>query len=107
LVFVDDVADAVVVVLRTRRGRTAGNTYELGGPEQLSMMEINQSPMARGAAAVLSQCPMASGLFASLPGTPMSKDHGRCLNPAAPFHGMPTSLTCIVPRPLGLFLTNG
>lgn len=40
-VFVADVADAVTAVLSDPAGH-AGQTYELGGPEQISMGELNQ-----------------------------------------------------------------
>jgi NADH dehydrogenase len=40
-VFVADVADAVTAVL-SDPAQHAGQTYELGGPEQISMGELNQ-----------------------------------------------------------------
>ena len=107
LVYVDDVADAVTAAL-SDPGAHGGHTFELGGPEQLSMMEINQRiAEAQGRKRRFIAMPDGvSGLFASLPGTPMSKDQWTLLKPGSTVsEGARTFADLgIEPRPLGLFL---
>ncbi len=107
LVYVDDVAEAAVRALEDP-GTHGGKTYELGGPEQLSMMEINEA-IAAAQNRKRSFLPMPDGLsavFAALPGTPMGSDQWRLLK-----QGNVASGDCpgfakfgIEPKPLGLFL---
>ncbi len=107
LVYVDDVADAVTTALANPAAH-GGHTYELGGPEQLTMMEINQRiAKAQGRKRRFIAMPDGlSGLFASLPGTPMSKDQWTLLQPGSTVsEGARTFADLgIEPRPLGLFL---
>jgi len=107
LVFVDDVAEAIAVALEDP-AKHGGHTYELGGPEQLAMMEINQRiAAAQGRKRRFIAVPDgASALFASLPGTPMSKDQWTLLKPGSTVsEGARTFADLgIEPKPLGLFL---
>jgi NADH dehydrogenase len=107
LVYVDDVAEAIAVALENP-AKHGGHTYELGGPEQLSMMEINERiAAAQGRKRRFIAMPDGlSGLFASLPGTPMSRDQWTLLQPGSTVsEGALTFADLgIEPRPLGLFL---
>ncbi len=107
LVYVDDVAEAVAVALENPHAH-GGRTFELGGPEQLTMMQINQRiAAAQGRERRFIAMPDGlSGLFASLPGTPMSKDQWTLLKPGSTVaEGALTFADLgIEPRPLGLFL---
>lgn len=107
LVYVDDVAEAIAVALEypTEHG---GHIYELGGPEQLSMMEINERiAEAQGRTRRFIAMPNAvSGLFAAMPLTPMSRDQWTLLKPGSTVSGEHPTFDelGIEPRPLGLFL---
>ena len=89
-------------------GTHGGKTYELGGPEQLSMMEINQA-IATAQNRNRSFLPMPDALsatFAALPGTPMGSDQWQLLKQgnvvSGDFPGF--AKLGIEPKPLGLFL---
>ncbi|WP_394730602.1 complex I NDUFA9 subunit family protein [Altererythrobacter sp. GH1-8] len=107
LVFVDDVAEAIVRAAEdpTQHG---GKTFELGGPEVLTMLEINQRiAAAQGRSPLFISMPdTASAIFAALPLTPMSSDQWTLLKAgsvASP--DMPGFKQLgIEPKPLGLFL---
>ncbi|MEO0642109.1 MAG: complex I NDUFA9 subunit family protein [Pseudomonadota bacterium] len=107
LVYADDVAEAVAVALEDP-AQHGGHIYELGGPEQLSMMEINQRiAQAQGRKRRFLAMPNAvSSLFASLPLTPMSKDQWTLLKPGSTVSGEHRTFAdlAIEPKPLGLFL---
>ncbi|WP_390583365.1 complex I NDUFA9 subunit family protein [Erythrobacter sp. MTPC3] len=107
LVFADDVAEAIAVALENP-AEHGGHIYELGGPEQLSMMEINQRiAEAQGRKRRFIAMPDGlSGAFASMPGTPMSKDQWTLLKPGSTVSGEHRTFKelGIEPRPLGLFL---
>jgi NADH dehydrogenase len=107
LVHVDDVAEAIAVALE-RPEAHGGHIYELGGPEQLSMMEINERiAAAQGRKRrFLAMSDSFSSLFASLPGTPMSKDQWTLLKPGSTVSGEHRTFADlgIEPKPLGLFL---
>ncbi len=107
VVYVDDVAEAAVRALEDP-GTHGGKTYELGGPEQLSMMEINQA-IATAQNRNRSFLPMPDALsatFAALPGTPMGSDQWQLLKQgnvvSGDFPGF--AKLGIEPKPLGLFL---
>jgi uncharacterized protein YbjT (DUF2867 family) len=107
LVYVDDVAEAIVTALEHPEAH-GGHTYELGGPEQISMMELNQRiAAAQGRSRRFIAMPDGlSALFAALPGTPMSRDQWTLLKPgnvAAPGARGFAELG-IEPRAVGLFL---
>ncbi|SEJ61484.1 NADH dehydrogenase [Sphingomonas sp. OV641] len=79
-VFAGDVGDAVAAALRDP-ARFGGRTFELGGPDVLTMMELQQW-IARqiGRAPSLVALPDAlGGLLAALPGAPISRDQWRLL----------------------------
>ncbi|MEM8724121.1 MAG: complex I NDUFA9 subunit family protein [Pseudomonadota bacterium] len=107
LVYVDDVAEAVAVALENP-AEHGGHIYELGGPEQLSMMEINERiAEAQGRERRFLAMPDGvSGLFAAMPLTPMSRDQWTLLKPGSTISGEHRTFAelGIEPRPLGLFL---
>ncbi|QUL37587.1 complex I NDUFA9 subunit family protein [Erythrobacter sp. JK5] len=107
LVYVDDVAESIAVALEDPAAH-GGHIYELGGPEQLSMMEINRRiAEAQGRTRRFLAMPDGvSGLFAALPLTPMSRDQWTLLKPGSTVSGEHRTFADlgIEPRPLGLFL---
>lgn len=107
LVFADDVAEAIAVALENP-AEHGSHIYELGGPEQLTMMEINERiAEAQGRKRrFLAMSDSLSSLFASLPGTPMSKDQWTLLKAGSTVSGEHRTFADlgIEPRPLGLFL---
>lgn len=107
LVYADDVAEAVAVALE-HSDRHGGRTYELGGPEQLSMMEIHERiAAAQGRRRTFLAVPDGiSATFAALPGTPMSRDQWTLLKPGSTVAPGALGLADlgIEPKGLGLFL---
>ena len=107
LVYVDDVAQAIVTALADP-ARHGGKTYELGGPEQLTMLEINRRiAEAQGRKPGLIAMPdAASALFAALPLTPMSRDQWTMLKAGSVVAEGAKGFKQlgIAPKPLGLFL---
>lgn len=107
LVYVDDVAEAVAVALE-RPELHGGHTYELGGPEQLSMLQIHERiAAAQGRKRTfLSVSDGLSAAFAALPGTPMSRDQWTLLKPGSTVAPGARGFAelGIEPKPLGLFL---
>lgn len=107
LVYVDDVAEAVVNALESPQTH-GGKVFELGGPEKLTMLEIHERiAEAQGRERTFLEVPDgASALFASLPLTPMSRDQWTLLkagNVVADGANTIADLG-IDARPLGLFL---
>jgi uncharacterized protein YbjT (DUF2867 family) len=110
-VFVDDAAAAIAAIL-SDPGKHGGKTFELGGPEVITMLELNERiAKAQGRSRGFIPLPDAiSQAFATatgwLPGAPISADQfallkaGSVANPKRP--GFKT--LDIVPRPLGLYL---
>jgi uncharacterized protein YbjT (DUF2867 family) len=107
LVYADDVAEAAAVALEHPE-QHGGRTYELGGPEQLSMMEIHRRiAAAQGRKRTFLAVPDGlSATFAALPGTPMSRDQWTLLKPGSTVAEGALGLSDlgIEARPLGLFL---
>lgn len=107
LVYSDDVAEAVSIALEDP-AEHGGHVYELGGPEQLTMMEINERiAAAQGRQRRFIAMPDGlSALFAALPLTPMSKDQWTLLKPGSTVSGAHRTFKelGIDPKPLGLFL---
>ncbi len=107
LVWVDDVAEAIVTALADP-AKHGGKTYELGGPEQLTMLEINERiAEAQGRSRTFLPMPdAASGAFAALPLTPMSRDQWTLLKQGnVVSEGAKTFKHLgIEPKPLSLFL---
>lgn len=104
---VDDLAEAVVTALANPHAH-GGKTFELGGPEPLTMLELHQR-IAAGQQRKRLFVPMpdgASALFAALPGTPMGRDQWIMLKEgslaSADLPGF--AELGIEPRPLGLYL---
>lgn len=106
-VYVDDIAEAAVRALE-EPGNFGGKTYELTGPETLTMIKINEAIAAaqNRSRSFLPMPDAVSGLFAALPGTPMNGDQWKLLR-----QGNIASDDCpgfdkfgIVPKPLDLFL---
>ena len=109
--FVDDAALAVVAALGDSAAH-GGKTYELGGPEVLTMLEINeQIARAQGRSPVfLPLHDAVSGAFATLTGwlplAPLTRQQWSLLkagNVVAP-KAKGCKALGISPRPLGLFL---
>lgn len=107
LVYVDDVAEAVAVALENPAAH-GGKTFELGGPETLTMMEINRRIAAaqRRKRTFLPVPDGVSGAFAALPGTPMGKDQWELLKQGSVVSGQHPGFEQlgITPKPLNLFL---
>ncbi|MEL6876603.1 MAG: complex I NDUFA9 subunit family protein [Pseudomonadota bacterium] len=107
LVYVDDIAEAILLTLEhpTKHG---GKVFELGGPEQLTMMEINERiATAQGRKRRFIAMPDGvSSVFAALPGTPMSRDQWTLLKPGNVVSGDYPGFKelGIEPKPLGLYL---
>jgi NADH dehydrogenase len=102
-----DVAEAIVRAL-CDPATHGGVTYELGGPEVMTMMEINQRiAAAQGRSPKLLAMPDGlSALFAALPLTPMSRDQWAMLKEGNCVSGNHPGLDAlgIAPKPLGLYL---
>ncbi|PLK22626.1 complex I NDUFA9 subunit family protein [Porphyrobacter sp. TH134] len=107
LVYADDVAEAVAVALEHPELH-GGHIYELGGPEQLTMMEIHERiAAAQGRKRTFLPVPDSlSATFAALPGTPMSRDQWTLLKPGSTVAPGARGFAelGIEPKPLGLFL---
>lgn len=110
-VLVDDAAEAVAIALGDG-ARFGGKTYEVAGPEVLTMLEFNQRiAAATGRDRWLIELPDAvSGLIATLtgwlPGAPITRDQWDLLKAGNAASGKLPGLKAlgITPRPLGLFL---
>lgn len=105
--FVDDAAEAVARILGDPAAH-AGKTYEIAGPEVLTMLSLNERiAAAQHRKRLFVPLPDAvSAVVAALPGTPISSDQWALLkagNVAAPKAPGLKALG-IAPRPLGLFL---
>ncbi len=107
LVYADDVAEAVAVALEHPE-KHGGKTFELGGPEQLGMMEIHRRiAAAQGRSRTFLAVPDGiSAAFAAMPLTPMSRDQWTLLKPGSTVAPGALGLADlgIEAKPLGLFL---
>ncbi|ALE15339.1 NAD-dependent epimerase /dehydratase [Altererythrobacter epoxidivorans] len=107
LVYVDDVAEAIAAAAADPASH-GGKTYELGGPETLTMMDINRRIAdAQGRDRHFIAMPdAASATFAALPGTPMGRDQWTLLKQGSVASGDHPGFKAfgIEPKPLGLFL---
>ncbi len=103
----DDAAEAIANALAdpTKHG---GQTYELAGPEVLTMDELHRRiAAAQGRERGFIPVPDAlSRLFAALPGTPMTADQWAMLKQGNVASGALPGCAAlgVQPRPLGLFL---
>jgi NADH dehydrogenase len=107
IVYADDVAEAVAVALEHPE-QHGGHTYELGGPEVLTMLELHRRiAAAQGRSRTFLAMPDAlSATFAALPGTPMSRDQWTLLKAGSTVAPDARTLADlgIAAKPLGLFL---
>lgn len=104
---VDDLAEAVARAIESPATH-GGKTFELGGPETVTMLELNQR-IAAGQQRERLFVPMpdaASAVFAALPGSPMGRDQWIMLKEGSvPCGALPGFAALgIEPRPLGLYL---
>jgi NADH dehydrogenase len=105
--WVNDAAEAIANVLANSREH-GGKTYELAGPERISMMELNRRIAdAQGRKRHLLRVPDGlAAFFAMLPLTPMNSDQWKLLKrgsvPSGKLPGI--KQLGVVPKPLGLFL---
>ncbi|MGX7953575.1 complex I NDUFA9 subunit family protein [Tsuneonella sp. HG249] len=104
---VDDAACAIVNAAADPATH-GGKTYEIAGPEAITMRELNERIAAaqnRKRAFIDVPDPL-SALFAALPGTPLNTDQWTLLkagnHPSGKLPGMKE--LGVTPRPLGLFL---
>jgi uncharacterized protein YbjT (DUF2867 family) len=106
-VFVDDVACAITAALADP-GTHGGKTYELAGPQVLTMLELHRAiAAAQGRQRTFIPVPdPLSKLFAAMPGTPMSLDQWAMLKAGTVATGMLPGIEKlgVQPRPLALFL---
>lgn len=104
---VDDAAEAIVTALADP-SRHGGKTYEIAGPEPITMMDLNRRiAAAQNRERLFVPVPdAASAVFAMLPGSPMSSDQWTLLKagnrPSGTLPGLKE--LGIAPRPLSLFL---
>ncbi len=111
--FVDDAAQAAAGAL-SDPAKHGGKTYEIAGPEQITMLDLNQRiAAAQGRERLFAPLPdFASGGFAMatgwLPGAPLSTDQWLLLKAGNTASGKLPGLKAlgVTPRPLGLFLTR-
>lgn len=107
--YVADVAEAAARAV-AEPGRFAGKTFELAGPEVMTMMELHRRIAAgqRRERTFLSVPDELSALFAALPGTPMSPDQWALLKAGnvAGAGAKGFKSLGIDPKPLGLFLED-
>ena len=106
-VFVDDAAEAVAQLLAAP-GAHGGKTYEIAGPEVITMLELNERiAAAQQRKRLFVPLPDAvAKTIATVPGTPISLDQLAMLqagNVAAP-KALGLKQLGIAPRPLSLFL---
>jgi NADH dehydrogenase len=107
IVWVDDVAAAAAAVLQDRE-KSAGKTYELAGPERLSVIEINRRiARAQGRERLFLPLPDAlSAAIAALPLSPLTLDQWKMLKAGNVASGKLPGFSAlgIAPKPLELFL---
>jgi NADH dehydrogenase len=105
--FVDDAAQALAEALADP-GAHGGRTYELAGPEALTMGQLNRMiAQAQHRKRLFVELPDAlSALIAALPGTPISRDQWALLKAGSRPSGKLPGLKAfgIAPKPLELFL---
>ncbi|AKH42932.1 NADH dehydrogenase [Altererythrobacter atlanticus] len=105
--WVDDAAEAIVSAL-SDPGKHGGRTFEIAGPEVLTMNELLHD-IARTQERKRILAPVPDGLaslFASLPGTPLNSDQWNLLKQGSVASGELPGLKQlgVSPRPLELFL---
>lgn len=105
--FVDDLAEAIAIALGDPATH-GGKIYELGGPEVMTMLELNRRiAAAQGRDPLFLSVPdPISAVFAALPATPINSDQWALLKQGNVVSGKYPGFEKlgIEPRPLGLFL---
>jgi len=107
MLHVDDAAAALVAALADPAAH-GGKTYEIAGPEPITMRALNERiARAQNRNRAFIDMPVGvSAFFAVLPGTPMNSDQWTLLKagnrPSGKFPGLKE--LGVTPRPLGLFL---
>lgn len=106
-VWVDDAAEAVANALADP-GKHGGKTYELAGPDVVTMCQIHER-IAKGqerSRHFIAMPDWAASAFASLPGTPMNADQWALLRAGNVASGKLPGLKelGVKPSPIGLFL---
>ena len=108
--FVDDATEAVAAAL-CEPGKHGGKTYEIAGPEVLTMAELNRRiAAAQGRSRWLIELPDFAGsaiaALGFLPGAPITRDQYELLKAGNVANGAMPGLRAlgVTPRPLGLFL---
>jgi uncharacterized protein YbjT (DUF2867 family) len=110
-VFVDDAAQAAALAV-AQPGAHGGKIYELGGPEVMTMLELNRRiAEAQGRQRLFIELPdQASEAIATLtgwlPGAPITRDQWLLLKAGSVVSGNRPGFRAlgVTPRPLGLFL---
>jgi len=105
-VFVDDVAEAVANAIADP-GKLGGKTFELVGPEVLTMLQLNEKiAAAQCRKRLFAPLPdKVASLIAALPGTPISRDQLTLLRAGNVSQGLPgLKALGVSARPLSLFL---
>lgn len=107
--YVADVAEAAARAV-ANPGKFGGKIYEFGGPEVLTMLDLQQQ-IAAGQHRNPTFLPVPdsiSALFASLPGTPMNSDQWGLLKAGNVVSSAANGFKAfgIVPKPLGLFVDD-
>jgi NADH dehydrogenase len=104
---VDDAAAAIVAALADPAPH-GGKTYEIAGPETITMLELNRriAESQNRQRGFIAMPDGLSALFAALPGTPMNGDQWALLKAGNRPSGALPGITelGITPRPLELFL---
>lgn len=105
--WVNDAAEAVANAL-AEPGKHGGRTYELAGPEVLTMAELQRriADAQDRKRRFIAMPDSLSSLFASLPGTPMNSDQWRLLKRGSVASGEHPGIKelGVTPKPLSLFL---
>jgi NADH dehydrogenase len=104
---VDDAADALANALADPASH-GGRTYEIAGPEVLTMMELNRRIAAaqQRRRALFAMPDFLAAIFAALPGTPITRDQLALLKAGNVASGAQPGIKelGVVPKPLALFL---
>ena len=110
-VFIDDAAEAAATAI-SQPGKHGGRVYELGGPEVLTMLELNQriaKAQHRKRSFIALPDTIGGGIAALtgwLPGAPITTDQFELLKAGSVVSGTLPGFEDmgIAPKPLGLFL---
>lgn len=105
--FVDDAAEAIGNALAAPAVH-GGKTYEIAGPEAISVIELNRriAAAAQRSPLFIELPDVVSGILAAIPGVPMSSDQWKLLKQGNVASDALPGIEAlgVSPRPLGLFL---